>query len=227
MLALFNFLETIRLLTHQINYAKPLQAQLSTILDILAKKHDFLRPHIVLFEPQTGILKLRVAKDTPRKNHENYTAGQGITGQVFATGKPIIVPILSENSTFTSLFFERTQEELDSLAFICVPIFMHPITDENPFLPRDVIGTLGIDSPSNAKEDLEIRCKFLEVVADLISMQVAYLQNISQQNSSLPPQHTDFSSEKFVFITQSKKMKLLLEQANSFAQTNLPILLYG
>ncbi len=221
-----NFLETLRLLANQINHAKPLQAQLGVILELLAKKHNFLRPHIVLFEPETGILKLRVAQEAPKQNHENYTTGQGITGQVFATGKPAIVPVLSKNPTFSSLLFERSQEELDSLAFICVPIFSHEVSD-SPFLPRDVIGTLGIDSPSLGEEDLEIRCKFLEVVADLISIQTTYLQNVSQQNSLTSSKSDVFPNENLAFVTQSKKMKLLLEQANSFAQTNLPVLLYG
>ncbi len=224
---LFSFLDTIKALAEKLNYEQPLQAQLSIVLELLATQHGFLRPHIVLFEPETGFLKLKIAQDAPRKNHEEYTSGKGVTGQVFATAKSAIVPIMSQDPTFSSLLFERSQDELDSLAFICVPIFAHAQESTTSFLPRDVIGTLGIDSPSNSQEDLELRCKFLEVVADFISLQVAYLQNISQQNILQSQQSVELSGGNITFVAKSKKMKLLLEHANTFSQSNLPVLIYG
>ncbi len=222
-----NLIDTLKVVTAQFNYEQPLQAQLSSVLEALANSHGFVRPHIVLFDPETGLLKLRVAQNEPRRNHEEYAPGKGITGQVFATAKSIIAPKMSQDKTLCNLLFTRTQKELDELAFICVPIFAAPSLSDASFVPREVLGTLGTDSISLGIDDLEVRRQFLEVLANLISMQVAYFQTKNFQNNLQGNQNTELPTETLPFVAHSKKMKLLLEQANAFALSSSPVLLYG
>ncbi|PVU72097.1 hypothetical protein DDW07_02600, partial [Acidilobus sp. SCGC AC-742_E15] len=52
----------------------------------------------------------------------SYLIGQGITGQVVKTGKPIIVPVMKDDPNFLNLAFGRPFQELSELSFISVPV---------------------------------------------------------------------------------------------------------
>ncbi len=221
---LFN---TLNRVSARLNYEQPLQAQLADILRVLEGSHGFKRPHIALFEPETGLLKLNFIPGTPCQPQNTYTAGKGITGQVFSTGKAFIVPSMAKNKTFLNLLFERSQEELESLAFLCVPILSPPNPTDMPFTPREVLGTLGIDSPSESEEELELRSQFLKVVADLIAVQTVIAQNKMQLDALMPVSQDSHVVIDTPFIAQSKKMKRILEQAPNFASTDMPLVIYG
>ena len=90
------------------------------------------------------MLRLSLADTQPRANHANYAPGVGVTGQVFATGRSVIVEKLKGDSLFLSLLFERTDEEMERLSFISVPI-LAPAGD-GPLSAREVIGTLNADT---------------------------------------------------------------------------------
>ena len=133
-----------------------------------------MRAHLVLFEPETGLLRLRHAYSSQEVNEVTYSPGVGVTGQVFATGKSIIVEKLKDDKHFLSLLFNRTDEEMEKLAFISVPV-LSPV-EANPMTARDILGTLNVDTMGGDRDDLEWRCLFLEVVASLIANGSAYLQ---------------------------------------------------
>lgn len=82
------WLETLRLMAAGMGPQRPFQASLTALLRMLSVRHGFLRPHLVLFEPETGLLRLSLADTPPRARHADYSPGEGVTGQVFATGKP-------------------------------------------------------------------------------------------------------------------------------------------
>lgn len=221
-----DLLITVNKLISQLNYKLPFYVQLDTILQSLVSKHGFQRPHITLFDPDTGLLEVKAPKENYKLNNKAYSPGKGITGQVFTTGQSAIVPCMAENSTFCNLLFERSQEELEELAFICVPIFAPVQQAEMPFLPRELLGTLSTDSPSISEEDLKARREFLEIIANLISLHISYLPKKKEESIHLI-QETKETSIDIPFIIQSKKMKHILEQATNYANCELPLLIYG
>ncbi len=94
---------------------------------------------------------------------------------MFATGKPVIVEKMQGHPLFLSLIFERSEEELRTLSFVSVPI-LAPAGSGAALSPGEVIGTLNADTRFLSREDLELRCLFLQVVAALIANEAAYLQ---------------------------------------------------
>ena len=225
------WLETLRLIASEMGPKRPFQTSLTSLLRKLSERHGFLRPHIVLFDPETGMLRLSLADTQPKANHANYAPGVGVTGQVFATGRSVIVEKLKGDSLFLSLLFERSDEEMERLSFISVPI-LAPAGD-GPLSAREVIGTLNADTEFVSREDLEKRRVFMEVAAALIANEAAYLQEELSRQRRLPGQvaqsvaeEEDTRSES-AFIAQSKVMRNILEQAAHIAQGRAPVLLCG
>lgn len=94
------WLESLRLMAGTLGPRRPFLPALTDLLRMLASRHAFLRAHLVLFEPETGLLRLCLADAPPRASHGEYTPGVGVTGQVFATGKPVIVERMQGHPLF-------------------------------------------------------------------------------------------------------------------------------
>ncbi len=226
------WLETLRLMAAGMGPQRPFQASLTALLRMLSVRHGFLRPHLVLFEPETGLLRLSLADTPPRARHADYSPGEGVTGQVFATGKPVIVDRMRGHPLFLSRLFERTDAELDALSFLCVPI-LAPAQSDAALSAREVIGTLNADTVFVSREDLELRCAFLEAAAALIANEAAYLQEeMARQRrlpTDVPPEYRETEGEGAAapFVAQSKVMRHILEQAAHVARGRAPVLLRG
>ena len=227
------WLESLRLMAGTLGPRRPFLPALTDLLRMLASRHAFLRAHLVLFEPETGLLRLCLADAPPRASHGEYTPGVGVTGQVFATVKPVIVERMQGHPLFLSLLFERTEEELRALSFISVPI-LAPSGSGAALSPGEVLGTLNADTRFLSREDLELRCLFLRVVAALIANEAAYLQEEMARQRRLPlgdgerdEDAANGGGDRAALIAQSKVMRHILERAAHMAQGRAPILLRG
>jgi hypothetical protein len=54
-----------------------------------------------------------------------YRVGEGITGQVVESGKPIVVPRVSREPALLNRAARRGEASRQELSFICVPIVLH------------------------------------------------------------------------------------------------------
>lgn len=52
------WLESLRLMAGTLGPRRPFLPALTDLLRMLASRHAFLRAHLVLFEPETGLLRL-------------------------------------------------------------------------------------------------------------------------------------------------------------------------
>lgn len=239
---LLPWLETLRLMGESLGPQRAFQSSLKGLLGMLAKRHHFLRAHLVLFEPETGQLRLSLADTPPSHEHAEYSPGEGVTGQVFATGRPVIVEHMHGHPLFMSRLFERTEQDMDTLSFLSVPVLAPLGMGDSPLTAREVVGTLNADTTFTSPQDLELRSLFLQVVASLIANEAAYLQEEMARQRRLPlPSASDASlldhgdeakakagqSSTAPFIAQSKVMRHILEQTAHVAQGRAPVLLRG
>lgn len=217
------FLETLRRASACIGPARGFQAGLKALLGVLASRHAFVRPHLVIFDPETRHLRLCVGETAPRAQQVVYAPGVGVTGQVFATGRAVIVECILGHPVFLCKFFERTAEEMARLAFISVPVF----TGKGPDSPdRHVVGVLSMDTPCAPRDELEVRCRFLEVVAGMISVQTAYIQEeLARQQFQLTGEEKAAAGSSFV--AASKSMRAVLDQVVRAGNSRSPVLIVG
>jgi Nif-specific regulatory protein len=205
---------------------RPLEEDLQNLLRILAEELGYTRVFLSILDPETGTLKLSLSFSPVVNDHVTYAPGQGVVGQVFETGKAAIIPRMSENHEFLNKAFGRTEEEMASLGFICVPIVN--------FYEQagDTLGALSVDVPLLPADELEGHRRLLEVVGSMIASHAArlqeemalqkYLQNnvgpLSGQDGPPPPQN---------FVAASKSMRLVLRQARQVGPSRATVLLRG
>ncbi len=218
-----DYLKTIKMLSAYLGPRRSLERNLDVFLQNLAQKHGFLRAHLILFEPETGLLCLRSADSFQDANKATYSPGVGVTGQVFTTGKPFIIPKISEDLHFKNLLFSRTKEEMENLAFISVPV-LAPI-GYNTMNARDVIGTLNVDSTAKNMQELEEQCLLLEIISSFIASSVAQVQDEISRIKRYEIA-SDVINLDTIFLF-SRAMKHIVEQTNYYAQGRFPLLLYG
>src|SRR6195256_6306742 len=91
-----------------------------------------------------------------------YRLGEGITGKVVESGKPIVVPQVSREPMFLNRAGQRKDLEKNDVTFICVPFFV----SNRP------VGALGVDLRFEAYRlyDADLSC--LRVVAAILAQAV-------------------------------------------------------
>ncbi|MCM0756754.1 sigma 54-interacting transcriptional regulator [Desulfovibrio aminophilus] len=215
---------TLKRLLDEITPQAPLEESLNAILRILAKDMGYVRAFLAIVDPETDDLRLSLSYSPAKTSQVSYTPGRGVIGQVFETGKSIVVPRLSEHREFLNKAFGRSEAELKSLAFICVPIVHHSKGE------RETLGTLSVDLPVRPADMLEGHRRLLEVVGAMIANHVAQLQEemalqkhllaqgLSGGSDAPPPQN---------FVAASKSMRMVLRQARQVAPSRATVLLRG
>ena len=224
------YLGTLQKIVSDMGPQRPFQSTLKSLLRTLAENHDFQRPHIVIFDPETRTLKLSLSQTPTKADHVEYEPGVGVTGQVFSTGQPVIVPRIKDHPAFLNKAFGRSDEEQETLAFICVPV-LGPA--DEPRQGREVIGTLSVDTPSVPMPQLESHCRFLEVVAGMIANHASYLQEEMARQKHLMTQglivgdSNDIGFTPSNVVAASKAMRLVLNQAAQVGPSRATALLRG
>jgi Nif-specific regulatory protein len=101
-----------------------LRAALPHVLDTLSRHHGARSSMVLLFDAETGDLSVEAASGlTPAGvRAARYKPGEGITGRVAQSGRPVVVPQASREPLFlnrTGVLPRRGQADL---SYICVPI---------------------------------------------------------------------------------------------------------
>jgi Nif-specific regulatory protein len=223
---LSQYLDTLRQILEEFSQQGPLQPSLKTLLRILAENFGYKRAFLSIYDPDTGTLKISITYSQPKAAQVTYAPGQGVTGQVFETGKPAVVPLMETHPEFLNKAFGRTQEELATLAFISVPVLSYAHS-EGP----EILGTLSVDLPAQPEERLQVHSSFLEVTAGLIAHQVAHLQEEMALQRHLMSQGMNVGTGEGLpvsnIVANSKSMRLVLQQIGQVAPSRATVLIRG
>jgi len=142
--------------------AEELREALAVVLDMLCAEAGMARGVITLMTPRGDEVSAAItAGDVSSAYLEKmrYKAGEGITGEVFASGRPIFLPQVGSAERFLDRSGLRRDLDGSRLAFFCVPIVFRSTT----------IGTLSVDMATSDVEDPSREMAFLVEVARLIA----------------------------------------------------------
>jgi len=222
-----HYLRVLRQIMAEMDPQAALQSSLKRLLEILAQAFGYKRAFLAIFDIDTGTLKIGLTYSQLKVAQATYTPGQGIIGQVFQTGRPILISCMKDHPEFLNRIFGRGPEELASLAFICVPVLL-PSRSGEP----EVLGTLSVDLPMQPQEVLDTHGQFLEVVAGMVANQVARLQEemaLQRQllAQGLMPPHADADLSTPDIVATSKSMRMVLQQVAQVAPSRATVLLRG
>ena len=223
------YLRILRQIMGEMGPHAALQPSMKRLLEVLAETFGYKRAFLAIFDIDTGTLKISLTFTQPKLSQATYTPGQGIIGQVFQTGRPIVIPRMKDYPEFLNKAFGRSQEELASLAFISVPVLL-PSRSGEP----EALGTLSVDVHTQAQDILDTHCQFLEVVAGLVANQVARLQeemalqrHLIAQGLMIPHAGGEMDVSAPNIVATSKSMRLVLQQVAQVAPSRATVLLRG
>lgn len=152
-----------------------LREQFKAILKELSCRLGMERGMISLIDRETGRVWLDVAHQINIKGLEiSYQPGEGITGKVAQTGRPMAVENLGREMHFLDRTGARRYLDRSELSFLCVPI----IYDSR------VVGVLSADKMTRRVVNIERELAILSSVAELIAKAVQ-MRALEEENRRL------------------------------------------
>src|SRR5437867_314280 len=199
------------------------KAAFHRVLEILARHHGAVRGIVSLLHDD-GELRVEASDGiagAPRP--VTYQLGEGITGRVVQSGKPIVVPRVSREPAFLHRAARRPELTHHELSFICVPIVLN----------RRAVGALAIDLKFKPERTFDRSLKFLVIVASMIGQAIKIHRLIDEDKRKLVDENThlrqelreryDFSN----FVGSSGPMRQIFEQVTQVAGTTTTVLIRG
>jgi Nif-specific regulatory protein len=194
----------------------------SQVFALLGERHG-LHP-CILWLLDEGARQLRVAVGVGLsgrgRQQGRYLLGEGVPGRVVVSGRPVVVPQVSDEP----LYLNRTgavTAEGESRAFICVPVI----------LGGRAVGALGALTRPRENPDLQQTCDFLSVVAGLVAPSLRHRpangapddDEVLRARPVRLPQRADLGS----LVGSSDATLSMLEQALQVAPTRTTVLVRG
>jgi len=163
------------------------QEMLADVLHELEHKLGMLRSTVMLLSTDGNELVVEAARSIHPRDRQTlrYRRGEGVTGSVLQTGRPAVIPRISQEPRFTNRVHRRREDAVQDASFICVPIT----------LGSEVVGTLSADLPLQPVEVLEERARLLKIVASLIAFDVRSRRMAQSERASLEAENLRLRSE--------------------------------
>ena len=164
-----------------IDQALDLESALESILKILSDTMSMRRATVTLYDPQSGRLAISTSYglSDQEKQRGVYRMDEGITGIVFRTARPYVVPDIS----LEPLFLDKTgtrRISQERISFVGVPILLH----------GSPIGVMNVDRVFTGQEQLDADTEFLTVVATLISQFLSLNEKVKNREAALKQENT-------------------------------------
>lgn len=157
------------------------------VLRLTAEHMGMLRGTISLLNRQTGEIFIEAAyglSDHQQKRGK-YQLGEGIIGKVVQTGRPMVIPNISEEPKFLDKTGAREDLRKKDISFICVPIK----------IGKDIIGTLSADRLFAEDISLDEDVRLLTIIASMIAQAVKLRRSIQEERQRLLEENTRLQEE--------------------------------
>jgi Nif-specific regulatory protein len=199
-----------------------LKSSMQRVLQILIRHHGVVRGMVTLL--REGELHVEAIEGfDDRARAISFKVGEGITGQVVQSGKPIVVPRISKEPDFLNRMPRRADLARHELSFICVPIIVQ----------RTTAGTLAVDLKFKPERDYESSVKFFGIVSSMIAQALNVQRLVEEERRRLVDENTHLRQElreRYDFsniIGTSGPTRQMYEQVAQVAQTNTTVLIRG
>ena len=200
------------------------KAALHRVLEILENHHGFVSSAVTLLRSDSREIYIEAACGlTPEGRRVRYRLGEGITGRVVESGKPVVVPQASNEPLFLGRAAQTKKLSRHEITFICVPITLN----------RKSVGALAGVLRYKKDRDYDRGVKFLRVVASMIAQGLKVHQMVELEKQRLLDENIHLRQElkqRYDFsniIGNSGPMRQVYEQISQVAPTNTTVLIRG
>ena len=197
---------------------------LAEVLDTLNNELGMNQGTLTLLSPDRREVLIEVAHGVPqeRSRKVRYQVGEGVTGKVIQTGRPIIVPQVSREPSFLNRLGRPARGDGET-SFICVPISVG----------HETIGTISVDRPYVEGHRLEDDTRVLRIVAGMIAHDVRTRWEEASSRQALEDENLRLRSEledRFRpenIIGNSNAMRAVYTQIHQVAASDTTVLIRG
>src|SRR4051794_22677537 len=155
-----------------------LREAFAKMMQIISEKLDMRRGQLVLLDESAGRLRTEAAigMTADEIDRGKYALGEGITGNVVATGRARIIPDLRNEPDFLNRTGRLTPDNgAGPTSFFCVPIRIENRT----------AGALSVDKPFLSDEQLRSDHKFLDIIAAFLAQAIQINRIVLRQKEVL------------------------------------------
>jgi Nif-specific regulatory protein len=197
------------------------KAALQSVLDLLERRHQAAWAAVFLLEPETRELHTEASVGARLAGQRGRgRPGDGITERVIDTGKPVVVPRVSQEPALAAAGGVRAGREL---TYVAVPIAVG----------RRPGGTLEVVLPFKPDRDYQRSLEFYRVVASMIAQALKLRRTVEADRSRLAEENEHLRDElrdRYAFrsiIGNSAPIQQVYEQVAQVARTNTTVLIRG
>ncbi len=212
-------------ITRALSSTLDMRAALKEVVSILDSRMGMTRGTVTIVNPHTSEIQIEVAHglSAEARRRGRYKLGEGITGQVVASGEPVVVPRISDDARFLDRTRSRGETRKRDVAFICVPIRVGKLT----------IGALSVDRPFTGGFSFEDDIRLLTIISGLLAQSVSRLQAANAERESLLNENKILKralTEKYQvdnLIGKSSRMLEVFDMVLRVANSHATVLLRG
>lgn len=213
----YDDLQVLHDLARIIASPKELREQFDDVLNELSERTGMNRGMISILDRDTGVAILDVAHGVDIDGMEiSYKPGEGITGQVAQTGKPMVITNIGKDKQFLDRTGARRNLNRTELSFLCVPIMY----DDK------VVGVLSADKVAHEVDNQDYELQLLGEVAELIAKAV-HMRAIEEENRRLKNILGKTQRPSDEIIGNSRSMKDIYGLISQVADSNTTVLING
>jgi Nif-specific regulatory protein len=204
-----------------------LRQAFARIMQMISEKLEMHRGTLVLLDDSTGRLRTETAYGlTPEDIERNrFALGEGITGNVVATGRPRIIEDVRRESDFLNKTGRlKSYEGVDTpVSFICVPIKIENRT----------IGAVSIDTRFDGADKIRADQTFLEIIAAFLAQAIQINRMVMRQKEELLEENNQLRAQvrdRYRFdniIGDSPAMHEVFNVVGQVANSRATVLLLG
>jgi Nif-specific regulatory protein len=217
-------LQVLHEISRIIGQALDLDRTLEAILEILSMSLAMKRATVTLKDAETGHLAISASHGlTPEEKKRGiYRLDEGVTGLIFRTAQPFVVPDISKEPLFLNKTGSRRIDK-GRISFIGVPIILHGAA----------IGVLSVDHLFGEDISFEEDIRFLSIVALLIAQFVLLNQQVEAREEDLRRENLSLKvelsekSQNFLIVGKSPAVMEVRQLLNKVAPSKASVLLLG
>jgi Nif-specific regulatory protein len=198
-----------------------LKASLQAVLEILTRRHEVAGSAVTLLDGETREPHVEVAAGEHPGGRGRHRQMDAVARRVVDSGKPIVVPRVSEEPALAGTWGDRARAE--RLTFVAVPVLLN----------RRPAGLLEVALPFKRDRDYDRSLEFYRVVASLIGQAVKVHRVVEADRHRLTAENEHLRDElrdRYAFrniIGNSAPIQQVYEQVTQVARSNTTVLIRG
>jgi Nif-specific regulatory protein len=201
-----------------------LEQAIMHVMEELAPKLGILQAFLTVLNRNSSKIIIEVAYGltAEQKERGEYKIGEGLIGDVVKTGKPVIIPHISDEPRYLNKT-RSTSKTDDDDSFICVPIRAK----------NEIIGTLSVKLKYSVSSSFQSEMKLLTIMAAMFARLVRSRQDKIEELEKLHYQRLreqglySFNDRVTALVGDSGKMQEVYDLISKVAMTNATILIRG